>query len=380
MFGGTISGGSQNSFAPIGNLGLISNTGAFFAVLPAYTLNVFTNYTLQKQAQYNLEAMENAELAVRLAVIGQVVSAYFADLAQNQLVEQFTALNKDLTELISIFKALDKQGLTNDISINEIQSKQLLVEGQLLLAQNNRIATQNALRYLLNQPPGKVISSNKFAKINPYQIIPGNLPVSVIAARPDILKAEAELKAANEGISVASSSILPSVNLNYFYATGSGSQTFNNSAGSVGNNSSNTQSYYAAYANWNIVPSTFGQIDTNSAIFKASLANYKNVVNNALHEVDNSLAANNGYNQKFDSNQKAYASIKSKVTTKEAMYRRGISTYGMVLEAEIEQTVMAIDLTQLKLQQLISAVNLYQNLGGGYKYATDKKNNPSDVK
>ena len=54
LFGGEISGSSQNSFTPIGNLGTIASNGGFFAILPAYTVNLFTNYTLQKQAGYNV--------------------------------------------------------------------------------------------------------------------------------------------------------------------------------------------------------------------------------------------------------------------------------------------------------------------------------------
>lgn len=368
LFGGTVNGSSQNSIAPIGNLGAIANSGAFFAVLPAYTLNIFTNYTLQKQANYNLDVAKNAELSVRLAVIGQVASAYFANLAQQQLVNQFTKLNNDANELVATASELDKRGLTNSISVSELRSKQQLIQGQLALVQKNLIATQNALHYLLNQVPGKINSKNSFARINPNQIIPGNLPVSVIAARPDILKAEAQLKAANEGISVASSALLPSANLNYFYAQGAGQQTFNNPISGVNSSNSNQQSYYAAYANWTISPSVFGQIDTNTAMFKAALANYKYVVNTALHEVDNALATNQALNQKMLSDNQAYDSLTSNITTKQEMLKRGLITQMLVTSAQIEQDVLAIDLTQTKLQQLISLVNLYQSLGGGYNY------------
>ena len=58
-----------------------------------------------------------------------------------------------------------------------------------------------------------------------------------------------------------------------------------------------------------ISPSVFGQINTNTAIFKAALANYKMVVNSALHEVDNALATNNGYNQKMTSDMAALQSL-----------------------------------------------------------------------
>lgn len=368
LFGGVINGNSQNSIAPIGNLGTIANSGSFFAILPSYTLNVFTNYTLQKQAGYNVEVAKNAELSVRLAVIGQVAAAYFANLAQQQLLVQFTQLYTDVGELVTIASELDKRGLTNSVSVDELKSKQLLIKGQLAIVQKNLTATQNALRLLINQTPGLTKNLNQFANINPNQIIPGNLPVSVLAARPDILKAEAQLKAANEGISVASSALLPGVNLNYFYAQGSGQQTFNNPIPNVNTENSNQQSYYAAYANWTISPSVFGTINTNSALFRASLAQYKFAVNTALHEVDNALAANNALNQKMRSDTAAYSSLESNIQVKQAMLKRGLTTYMIVKTFALEQDLLAIDLTQTKLQQLISLVNLYQSLGGGYQY------------
>lgn len=368
VFGGYVSGNSQNSVTPIGNLGVINNTGGFLAVLPAYTLNIFTNYTLQKQATYNLEAVQNIELSVRLAVIGQVAAAYFVVLAHQQLVAQLTQLQLDLTDLLNLTQALNKRGLATQISIAELRSKQDLISGQLAVGAKNMAASQNALRFLLNQVPGKFPPPTNFAALKPTLILPGNLPVSVLAARPDVLAAEAKLKAANEGISVAASNLLPSVNLNYFYAQGSGSQGLNQGV-NINSNNSNQQDYYAAYANWVISPSVFGQINTNTAIFKAALANYKYVVTNALHEVDNALEANNGYNQKMNSDLAAYANLTDVLCLQQALYQRGLTPAMLVIEAKLAQDALALDLTQTKLQQLISLVSVYQSLGGGYQYA-----------
>jgi hypothetical protein len=49
--------------------------------------------------------------------------------------------------------------------------------------------------------------------------------------------------------------------------------------------------------------------------------------------------------------------------------------YSLVLIAKSEQQLLAIDATQTKLQQMISLVNVYQNLGGGYKYSTESEGN-----
>ncbi|MEN9946084.1 MAG: hypothetical protein RLZZ293_470 [Pseudomonadota bacterium] len=374
LFSGYIGGNSQNSLTPIGNLGTINNNGSFFAILPAYTLNVFTNYTLQKQANYNVEAARNALLSVRLAVIGQVTNAYFANLAQAQLIEQFQQLNDDMNELVKISRAMDKQGLSTQVGLDELLSKQQIIQGELALMQNNQVAAQNALRYLLNQTPGTIKLGKKFTEINSQQIIPGNLPVNVLAARPDVIMAEEQLKAANEGISIASSRLLPSVNLNYFYAQGSGkSSGFKEPLPVNSSYNTNQQSYYGAYANWVISPSVFGMIKTNKAIFKMALANYKSVVTTALHEVDNSLAINNGLSQKLDYNLSAYNNVSDIVQQKQALYKRGITPYTVVLLAKVEQDIQSINLTQAKLQQLNSLVNVYQNLGGGYQYYSESE-------
>lgn len=363
IFGGYINGSSQNTFAPLGNLGAIGNTGAFYALMPQYTLNLFTNYALQQQAEHVVDLSKDEELSIRLAVVGQITSSYFIYLAQLQLLEQYKQLNSKALELVDISTKLATNGVVPQIEANDIKSKQKLVEGQIALIQGNLTASQNALRFLINQAPGAIISGNHFAAINPNQIIPGNLPVNVIADRPDIMKAEAQLKAANEGISVASSSLLPSANLNYFYAQSS-NQVNNNSA----TNLSTSQNYSAAYANWIISPSVFGQINTNSAIFKAALANYKLVVNSALHEVDNALAANNSFNNKMYQDKKAMLELQASLATKTSMYKKGVITYAVLLTAQMEQNLLEIDLTQTKLQQLISLVSLYQSLGGGYNY------------
>ncbi len=373
IIGGAIGGNSQNSLTPIGNLGVVGNSGAFFALIPQYTLNVFTNYTLQKQAGYNVEAAKNAVLSVRLAVIGQVSNAYFVYLAQLQILDQFKQLNQNLTELITITRAMNQRGMGNDIVLNELLSKQQLVAGQIELVQKNLIAAQNALRYLINETPGSAVAGRKFAAINPLQIIPGNLPVSVLAARPDVIAAEWQLKAANEGISVSSSALLPGVNLNYFYAQGSGTQAFNNPVPGVNINNTNTQNYGAAYANWIIAPGVFGAIDTSTAVFKGALANYEKVVNSALHEVDNALAANNGYNRKMVSDNNAYQSLESAIDLHQAMAARGLEPYTLVLGARIEQNLLSIIMTETKLQQMVSLVTLYQSLGGGYQHNNESQ-------
>ena len=67
--------------------------------------------------------------------------------------------------------------------------------------------------------------------------------------------------------------------------------------------------------------------------------------------------------------------LESGVQTKQAMFQSGLLPYSLVLIAKSEQQLLAIDATQTKLQHMISLVNVYQNLGGGYKYSTESGGN-----
>lgn len=351
LFGGYVNGYNQ---VPAGNL------GSFLAIMPQYTINFFNTYTQQKQAEHQVKVSEAEISSVKLAVISQIATGYFAYLSQLQTMQQLKELNSKYLELIAITVNLNKRGLATEINLSTLKAQQKLLTGQIILVEKNLIAAQNSLHFLLNQAPGSLPVSEQFADINPNQIIPGNLPVSVIAARPDVIKAEEQLKAANEGISVASSNLLPSVSLNAFFA-----QTNNNAGGF---NLQTNQTFSGAYANWTISPSVFGQIDSSKAIFKVALINYKNVVNNALHEVDNSLANNNSYNKKMQNDLEALYELSNKVNLQDAMYKRGVVNYMSVITIQTEQLTLQINLTETKLQQLISLVSLYQNLGGGYNY------------
>ena len=351
LFGGYVNGYNQ---IPAGNL------GSFIAIMPQYTINFFNTYTQQKQAEHQVKVSEAEISSVKLAVIGQITAGYFAYMAQLQTMQQLQELKAKISELVDITVNLNKRGLATEINLSTLKAQQKLITGQIILVEKNLIAAQNALHFLLNQAPGALALKQQFASINPNQVIPGNLPVAVIAARPDVIKAEEQLKAANEGISVASSNLLPSVSLNSFFA-----QTNNNAGGF---NLQTSQTYSGAYANWTISPSVFGQIDTSKAIFKVALINYKNVVNNALHEVDNSLANNNSYNKKMQNDLDALAELDNKVKLQNALYQRGVVNYMSVITVQTEQLLLQINLTETKLQQLISLVSLYQNLGGGYNY------------
>jgi outer membrane protein TolC len=65
---------------------------------------------------------------------------------------------------------------------------------------------------------------------------------------------------------------------------------------------------------------------------------------------------------------KAYLAASDKYQLNNALYKRGIISYNDTLNDKLNQDQAAIALNQIKLTQMTTLVNLYQDLGGGYKY------------
>lgn len=130
--------------------------GAFYGAWPYYVLNIMQLYTQQKQATYNLQVYQAAVEGVRLALIGQITSAYFTLSAQMEQLRLLQQLDKDLKSLIALSQQDIKIGLVNEIDLAQLQSDEQIIAAQIKPILHNIVFSENALRFLINEIPGRV--------------------------------------------------------------------------------------------------------------------------------------------------------------------------------------------------------------------------------
>ncbi len=335
--------------------------GALITIIPTYTINIFSQIKEQQKAEYELKATKAMSDGVALAVIGQIANSYFTLIAQTEQYQLFQQLDKDLTEVVTISKAIYSGGLTSELVVDNSKSELDLIKAQEFIIQQNIIASQNALHYLINENPGNIVMVRKFSQLNGEQIIIGNLPLTVIENRPDMIQAANELKASNEGIGLAFSNLLPSIQL----SAARGSIGDNNAYG-IGN---------PIYFNRALleVPlfnaSVYGQLDRAHGLNKASYYRYTDTLRKVLREVNTDMSAHDLFTSRFN------VTVSSKYETQKAyqlhqsLYQRDIISYLELLESKIKLDHIDIVVNQSKLEQFITIVNLYQDLAGGYKYS-----------
>jgi NodT family efflux transporter outer membrane factor (OMF) lipoprotein len=350
--------------------------GLLAVLAPSYTLNVFSQIKQQKKANYELAAAKAEDDAVKLTIISQITASYFtyeAEIERRNLLQQLAA---DLTHQAEIASKVYRSGLSADINVEELSAQVNLIRGEQQVIEQNIVVSRNALQYLINHNPGKLTPAKNFSELNNKQLIPGSLPLTVLENRPDMQLAENQLRASNEGIGLAASQLLPTIQLDF-------------TGGPVaGNNSYN----FPTPITTNVVDfndellkipvfkmSAFGEIAKARGLDKVSYYNYVDTLQKALRDTTNALSANQRLSAKLAQTESATTHMAKAYELNQRLYQKGIQSYLATLNSKIAWDRIQINLNQDKLQQLLTIVNLYQEVAGGYK-SDEKVDSKSSAK
>lgn len=329
----------------------------FYGIWPQYSaFNIFNTISMTKSAKLQVAVQEKSIAATKLILVGQIANSYYTYIAQVKQLKLYEQYQQDLNEILAIQQADYQDGISSDIEVEAIMQKVHQAKIQQKTIQNNIIMSQNALRYLLNQNPGKTLTKTKFSQVNTNYSNSASLPVSVLADRPDVAIAKLQYHLAVQDTGGVQTGLLPSVQLDTFQgAVNVGSPQFFGERGS----------FYDAYLAWTLNPMIFGQIDAQKGIEKTAYYHYIDTVKKAWRDVDNDLVTHDIANQNYIASHQAYKNAQQKYLLTLRLYQTSIVPYLAVLQEKINVDQAAIDDNQMKLMQMVTLVNLYQDLGGG---------------
>jgi multidrug efflux system outer membrane protein len=338
----------------------LMNPGYGVGLLPNYSLNIFQLINSTKFATANLAAVKAAKDAVRLMVISQTSGGYFAYLGQDYLLTLQKQLVADLADLLRLSKIEYSKGLISLYTLQSYEQQYEKAAAQVPILQDNVVVSQNTLRLLLNQNPGKIKQGQPFMNVKSNNIIPVNLPSQVLRNRPDVQQSEQQLVAANANIGVATSTFFPTVSLTDAagYASPQLSQLF-----MPGNEFWNNQ---IAVSMPILSFSTYGQIEQAKGAYYAAYYNYIQTVRAAFAAVDNDLSAHDKFAKSLVTQFKNYDSSKLAYDLAKISYEKGLYSYPTLLTNKVTMDNAAILVAQSKIAQLNTIVKLYQDLAGGY--------------
>lgn len=313
-------------------------------------------------ARAELLASEENRKAVVTALVSDVSSTYFHLLeldAELEIAKRTLASRESSLQLI---RNREQGGLSSLLELR--QGEQLVqVAAQVVPVVEQQIAqTENQLRLLLGDSPGPIDRSRPLVAQQQPPAIPAGLPSALLERRPDIRAAEQNLIASNALVGVARAAYFPSISLTGLF-------------GFQSNQLSNL--FTGPNKAWQFTPQlaqpifTGGRLKSNVALARAqqdiALVQYERSIQNAFREVSDSLVQVEKVREVRGRQESLVATLKDRSRLSHVRYEGGVDTLLDALDADRDLFDAELRLAQLRRDELVSVVQLYRALGGGWQ-------------
>jgi multidrug efflux system outer membrane protein len=191
--------------------------------------------------------------------------------------------------------------------------------------------------------------------------IPAGLPSDLLTRRPDVMQAEAMLRAANANIGAARAAFFPTISLTGGLGTASSALGGLFNAGSLA---------------WSFLPSITmpifqagklqANLDAATLQKDINVAQYEKAIQTAFSEVANGLAARGTYSDEVASLERVAGAEQRFLDLSQLQFKNGVTSYLGVLTAQTGLYSAQLTLVSTRLARLTSLVDLYRYLGGGW--------------
>jgi NodT family efflux transporter outer membrane factor (OMF) lipoprotein len=351
-----------NPFVPAGLSLDTSYTQAGFSL--GWELDVWGRVRrLNEAARAQYLASEEGRRGVVTTLIADVMSAYFQlrelDLELN-IAQQNRKVGEDNLRLTTVRK---NRGAATGLDVH--QAEQLLYTATAQIAATERAITQteNALSLLLGENPRDIPRGQPLEALTAPPQIPAGLPSGLLERRPDIRQAEQNLIAANAQIGVAKAQYFPQITLTGF----------------LGGQSRALESLFTGPARqWTGTTPAFdlpifnaGRIRANVRLTEAQkremLATYQKSIETAFREVSDALVGYRKTSEQRGQEELLLKALEETTRLSTLRYQGGLDSYLQVLDAERNRFQGELALAQLRQLEVLSVVQLYRALGGGWE-------------
>lgn len=315
----------------------------------------------KRRAQAALEQSHAYRQAVQTQLVATIANSYYTLL---MLDEQLTISNRTLKtweESIRTLEALKRAGKTNEAAVLQAKANMLSVEANVLTLEKEILAVENSLCALLGLVPMPIERSTLNDQILPERLCAG-VPVELLDRRPDVKQAEMVLAQAFYNVNSAKASFYPNITLSgaLGWTTGSGNITVD--PGSIIANliAGLTQPVFGRGVNKARLKTAQAQLEEAAYAFRQSLLD-------AGVEVNNALTLWQTAQKRVELDKKQILNLQAAIWNTQLLMKHGNADYLEVLTAQ--KNLLQAELTEVsdRYDEIISAVNLYQALGGGYQ-------------
>jgi multidrug efflux system outer membrane protein len=311
------------------------------------------------RAQYL--ATEEARHGVITTLVADVSETYLALRALDLELEIARRTRDVATNSLSLTETRRTSGVASALDVRQAEQLLYTATGQIASVEREIAQAENALSLLLGQAPGDVPRGKPLATLEAPPAVPAGLPSSLLERRPDIRRAEQELVAANAQIGAAKADYFPRITLTGFL--GGQSRALTDLLSGPARVASASVGATAPVFN---AGRTRSNVKLAEAIHREALINYERAIYTAFRDVADGLAAREKTSEQHAQQQRLVEALNESARLATQRYQGGIDSYLPVLDAQRNLFQGELELARLRQQELVSVVQLYRALGGGW--------------
>jgi multidrug efflux system outer membrane protein len=351
----------QFGASPLG--GHTRSIGSVFLNLLNFELDVWGRLRQQtKAARAELRASEEDRKAVMTIVVGDVATGYFSLL---ELDSELEIANRTLTareESLRLIQLRQQGGVATMSDVR--QAEELVYQASQTIPDTERAIaqTENQISLLLGNNPGSITRGQPLTQQEELPSVPVGVPSALLERRPDIRAAEASLEAQGALVRAAKAAYFPRISLTGF----------------LGFQSDQLSNLFTGPSHaWTFVPQvtqpifTAGRLKSNVKFARArqelALVQYQQTIQNAFREVSDALVENRKVKEIRVQQEALVTTLRDRSRLAYLRYRGGVDTLLNALDADRELFDAELRLAQTQRNELLSLVQLYRALGGGWQ-------------
>ncbi len=334
------------------------------AVYANWELDVWKKLRNAKKAAITryLSTVEGRNFVVT-NLVAEVANSYFELLAldnQLEIVRQNIGLQKNALVIVKIQKEAAR---VTELAVQKFQAEVLKSQSlEYDLIQQTR-ETENRINFLLGRYPQEIPrDTNNMINLVPA-VVNSGIPSQLLANRPDIKRAELDLAAAKLDVKVARAEFYPSVGI----SAALGLQAFKPSyfvklpesvlyslAGDLA----------APLINRRAIKAEFNSANARQL---QAIYNYERSILNAYLEVVTQLSKIDNLGKRYDLKSKEVDALTRSINISNDLFKSARADYLEVLLTQRDALESKLELVETRKEQMNAVVNIYQELGGGWK-------------
>ena len=313
-------------------------------------------------ARADLLAAEENRKAIITTLVSDVASGYFNLLELDMELEIAKRTLTTREGSLQLIRRREQRGLATVLDVR--QGEQLVHTAAQAIPNTEQLIeqTENQVSLLLGRSPSPILRGHSLTEQEQPPAVPPGLPSSLLERRPDIRAAEQNLVAANAFIGVARAAYFPRISLTGF----------------LGFQSSQLSSLFTGPTRvWQFAPQatqpifTAGRLRSNVKLAEVqqqiALIQYERAIQTAFREVSDTLIQYQKVREVRAKQELLVDTLQDRSRLAYRRYRGGVDPLLNALDADRDLFDAELGLAQTRRNELLTVVQLYRALGGGWQ-------------